>query len=229
MRPTSQSPTPGDMSPSASRKRSRSEGIVDLNTPSPGAATFFSARSDAYSNLSTQGASTPTEFHTQATFSPSASVLLNPKKTFAGQPTAQSNPRASYTAPSTPVSLDFQFATPADQSFSSPSQSPFDPSQASNYPNAPVNGFGGMIERVNNVDSRAAVPQTKRRKVVEESSYGGIPARFGGSGSGTLGQHVKDKREASASHPSKPVETVDLTEAGKFYSHFCPCLTRRGF
>lgn len=85
----------------------------------------------------------------------------------------------------------------------------------------PANGLGKHIERLNNVEDRAALPQPKRRKTQTESDPPQAGSMSGGvSGSGILSNHIREQlAEVSGHHkpPSKPpgikaLETVDLTD-----------------
>lgn len=74
-----------------------------------------------------------------------------------------------------------------------------------------------MIERMNNIEHRTFVPQPKRRKLQNEEDIN-FSHGFNGSSGGMLGEHVKERREVAANHPTlKSVETVDLTEAGELF------------
>ena len=81
-----------------------------------------------------------------------------------------------------------------------------------------------MLERLNNVQDRTAVPQAKRRKLetIELDDSADEQQKrnsFGSGASGILGQHVKDKRGEAAKTPSlSRVDTVDLTESGTLHA-----------
>ncbi|PHH83049.1 hypothetical protein CDD83_3071 [Cordyceps sp. RAO-2017] len=102
-------------------------------------------------------------------------------------------------------SMVFHFAS-ADDASSEPS-----PSSTGDLPRA--NGFGGWIERMNNVQSRSAVPQAKRRKTEDGQDFAArshtIPVR---GGSGLLGGYLKDKRTESGGQNAPQALTVDLTD-----------------
>ncbi|KAH6659718.1 SNF2 family N-terminal domain-containing protein [Truncatella angustata] len=144
-------------------------------------------------------------------------MLLNPKgyasPSHAGPAAAATNGQGSSNDTSF---LDFQFSNPNDDTGSSAStpssffhQGP--EGAVRSHTNTPVNGFGSMFERMNNVQERTAMPQLKRRKVQAEDNDM-IPSNFGGGGSGMLGQYVKEKREEDSKNPAlRSVDTVDLT------------------
>ncbi|KAI0132362.1 SNF2 family domain-containing protein [Xylariales sp. AK1849] len=145
-------------------------------------------------------------------------MLLNPRG-FTGTPMNNTGndhtPRQNGSGSS--GSLDFHFSSPNDGTTSSASTPPsfasqgMDTTTASHTP-TPVNGFGNMFERMNNVQDRSAVPQVKRRKVESEDN-GAHHKNFAAGGSGTLGQYMKDKRDEAAKNPAlRRVDTVDLTE-----------------
>ncbi|GAW12145.1 hypothetical protein ANO14919_015030 [Xylariales sp. No.14919] len=102
--------------------------------------------------------------------------------------------------------------TPVEFSFDSPNNRFTDlPLHQATNPLSPPNGFGPMIERMNNVEHRAfASPQTKRRKLETENGFEAKPS-LGGGGSGILGQHIAEKRQESKQVASTQVEMVDLT------------------
>ncbi|KAK9770337.1 putative SWI/SNF-related matrix-associated actin-dependent regulator of chromatin subfamily A member 3-like 1 [Seiridium cardinale] len=112
--------------------------------------------------------------------------------------------------------LDFQFTSPNDGTASSASTpSSFLPqgydSAEHSHAHTPVNGFGTMFERMNNLQERTSMPQPKRRKVEAEEN-GPALSGFGNGGSGMLGQYVKDRREEAAKNPAlQRVDTVDLS------------------
>ncbi|TGJ88287.1 hypothetical protein E0Z10_g413 [Xylaria hypoxylon] len=102
--------------------------------------------------------------------------------------------------------------TPVEFSFDSPSNrfSDLPMHQAAN-PLGPPNGFGTMIERMNNLEHRTfASPQTKRRKVETENGFETKPS-FGAGGSGILSQHITEEGEESKQAARTQVEMVDLT------------------
>ncbi|KJZ79916.1 hypothetical protein HIM_00630 [Hirsutella minnesotensis 3608] len=76
-----------------------------------------------------------------------------------------------------------------------------------------ANGVGTWIERMNNVQSRSAVPQAKRRKTQDGQDFAArsntIPVR---GGSGVLGEYVRDKRKEADNLGFTPAMAVDLTE-----------------
>ncbi|KAI2635247.1 SNF2 family N-terminal domain-containing protein [Xylaria nigripes] len=130
-------------------------------------------------------------------------------------PAALLNPRGpnSLALPTSRVQNGFPThsgsSTPVEFSFDSPNShsSALMTHQAANQLNPvnPSNGYGAMIERLNNVENRLPVPLSKRRKLETESK-----PNFGAFGSGMMGQHIMEKKE-SRPVASAPVVTVDLT------------------
>ncbi|KAI5926168.1 SNF2 family N-terminal domain-containing protein [Camillea tinctor] len=148
----------------------------------------------------------------------SPALLLNPRA-YATGPSVQNNGSPvllNRSNGSTP--LQFQFATPDDVSMSEPQLSfPQRPiptnGQLMTHENGTNGGVGSMIERMNNVEERTAIPQQKRRKLEAENGTE-YKHSFGGGGSGMVGQYVKDRRQEGTSRSSiQSVETVDLTDA----------------
>ncbi|KAI0815779.1 SNF2 family N-terminal domain-containing protein [Xylaria sp. FL0064] len=131
-------------------------------------------------------------------------ALLNPRA-FNGLPTPNNGIQ-------TPFFNGSGSSTPVEYSFESPSSRFSDlPIHQTASPLSPPNGFGAMIERMNNVEHRTLVaPQNKRRKVETEDRPETKPG-FGAGGSGMIGQHIAEKREESRQAASTQVEMVDLT------------------
>ncbi|TDZ65081.1 DNA repair protein RAD5A [Colletotrichum trifolii] len=108
----------------------------------------------------------------------------------------------------------FQFASPNDTPsesltphMASGASTPVGDGRASPY------GMANVIERMNNVQDRASVPQPKRRKVDTPESDVDNKKFTGGGGSGILGAYVKDKQEeGKKERPNVYTQTVDLTE-----------------
>lgn len=232
------SPSSGNSNPSLSP-------LPDLFAPTPSPAVLPSAVSqprptvekapslhdicDDTHTFSPKASSTPTEFQPRATLDPRA--LLNPKGYQATAPASPHGPRVPLSASNSPAPLEFQFSTPTY------TQSHFDipnaqagPVETNEQFQAQPNGFGGMIERVNNVEQRTHVPQSKRRRVEAVDNKSALQ-HHGGVGSGMIGQYVKERRDEAASQtPSKRVETVDLTDAGLLLSYsFFPCFPTQCF
>ncbi|KXJ92279.1 SNF2 family N-terminal domain-domain-containing protein [Microdochium bolleyi] len=144
-------------------------------------------------------------------------LLLNPKGFSAAAASQNSQARASNTpTPSSRDSptFDFQFSTPSDafDNADSPATSAYGGTSGAQTPR---NGFGDMIERMNNVQKRTSAPQSKRRRVETE---GDSPSAngFRGGGSGVIGQYVMEKRDQAAQQSSAHrVETVDLTDGNE--------------
>ncbi|KAI0009724.1 SNF2 family N-terminal domain-containing protein [Xylariaceae sp. FL0662B] len=150
----------------------------------------------------------------------------NPTPSLDLNPALLLNPKG-YTVPSAPrnapgrqingsadsAALEFQFSNPND-SFTSASQPSFhQPVHTNGQSTPPITGFGDMIDRMNNVEQRAFTPQPKRRKLEAENDNG-AQRGFGSGGNGAIGQHIKERKEDSVTKlPTKPVETVDLTDA----------------
>ncbi|UNI21751.1 1-phosphatidylinositol 4-kinase [Purpureocillium takamizusanense] len=110
-----------------------------------------------------------------------------------------------------PTPMVFQFATrdeSATSRFTSEASTPSDSGEPRQ------NGVGNWIERVNNVHSRSAVPQAKRRKTEDGQDFAArtsnIPVR---GGSGILGSYVKEKRLEGDAQGTLASATVDLTGA----------------
>ncbi|KAK7981864.1 hypothetical protein PG988_004102 [Apiospora saccharicola] len=160
-----------------------------------------------------------------AVFDPA--FLMNPRQYMTASRTNNASGRstpANYPSRSSgPTAFEFQFTSPNDGTASNASTPPsftynggFDISHTP----SPVNGFGGMIERMNHVQDRSTAPQPKRRKVetidLDDSADEKTTSTFGNGGSGGMfGQYVKDKREEAANSPSlSRANTVDLTEGG---------------
>jgi hypothetical protein len=84
-------------------------------------------------------------------------------------------------------------------------------SPGSDHRNHAHRGAGDFIERMNNVQDRAAIPQPKRRRLDENDPSkdpSSVQVRGGG---GILGSYVKDKREEASPAGSASAMTVDLT------------------
>ena len=174
-------------------------------------------------------------------------MLLDPKSFRADAAAAFREPARVplpiQTTTEAPAPIEFQFATPSDgyiTAGNSPSRHmQVEPqmqtqvqtqlqtqvqTQVQAQPSAngtqtpPTNGFGSMIERVNNVEQRAFPPQPKRRKTQNED-INPAPTFASGSG-GMLGGHIKERREAAANGASQQT-VVDLTDAGR-----CPSATK---
>ncbi|KAH8164314.1 hypothetical protein CIB48_g3945 [Xylaria polymorpha] len=133
-------------------------------------------------------------------------------------PAALLNPRAfnGLVAPNNGIQNHFfnssGSSTPVEFSFDNPDNrfSDLPMHHAANIPNPP-NGFGTMIERMNNVEHRTlASPQYKRRKLEPEEGFGLKPS-FGTGGGGMMGQYIQEKKEESKRAGSTQVEMVDLT------------------
>ncbi|KAI6425209.1 hypothetical protein MCOR07_011678 [Pyricularia oryzae] len=110
----------------------------------------------------------------------------------------------------------FQFASPNEPSISidlTDSDDTHEDQRGHGHTQAAGNGMGAMIERANNVESRADIPQTKRRKIEVTNTNGqGTPIR---GGSGMLGSYIKGQElgDGGASTPARsPQTTVDLTD-----------------
>ncbi|KAI0020556.1 SNF2 family N-terminal domain-containing protein [Xylariomycetidae sp. FL0641] len=155
------------------------------------------------------------------------SSLVTPTLTPAYDPAALLNPRAAAASaaarhgfnqpselPDASPSVEFQFTSPSGSyDLSSDPNLPDRSVRPDGHAGADLNGAGGMIEQLNNVEDRTFAPQQKRRKL--DNDHGGDSRRgFGSGGNGVMGQYVKDKRQEAARGPSlAPAETVDLTDA----------------
>ncbi|KAK5628369.1 hypothetical protein RRF57_004084 [Xylaria bambusicola] len=132
------------------------------------------------------------------------------------------NPRAfnGVVAPNNGIQTPFFNAsgtsTPVEYSFDSPSSKfPDLPMHQVPNPLTPPNGFGNMIERMNNVEHRTfAAPQSKRRKLEVDDGSETKPS-FGAGGSGIISQHITEKRAESKQTASTQIETVDLTNGNE--------------
>ncbi|KAF4774190.1 SNF2 family domain-containing protein [Colletotrichum scovillei] len=112
----------------------------------------------------------------------------------------------------------FQFASPNDTtsesltpSITSGASTPVHDGGISPY------GMANMIERMNDVQDRAAAPLPKRRKVdtPDPESDADNKKKMGPAGSGMLGAYVKEKQDEGKKENSKvSTQTVDLTEEG---------------
>lgn len=134
-------------------------------------------------------------------------LLLNPRA--ASLPI---NPAAHRQAAASPRSAAASAGPAANQIFQFSSPGPaLDLAGAAEQPPASANGVGAMIERINNVESRAVVPEPKRRKL--EPSPQPVPSSSRGS-SGMLGGYIKDQntRDVDGSGAAETPQTVDLTE-----------------
>lgn len=104
--------------------------------------------------------------------------------------------------------LVFEFPS-ADDNRSVASQS--GPSTPRSVGEPSTSGPGNWIERTHHLQNRSDVPQPKRRRTED-----GQDAKFGvvmpmRSGSGVLGEYVKDKHKEPNGHSSSSSLTVDLT------------------
>lgn len=146
--------------------------------------------------------------------------LLNPRAS-----AVPSRPKFAHEAPPATLhgsssmgsALAFEFASPHDGTASSASTPPSFVSRGSDgayRTPTPVNGYGGMIERMNNLQERTSMPQAKRRRVDLQEDDLNHRNFGGGAGTGILGQHMRDRREEAAKNPALVrVNTVDLTES----------------
>lgn len=74
-----------------------------------------------------------------------------------------------------------------------------------------VPGMGNMLERMHNVADRTMVPQ-KRRKVYDDSSEQRRKPEFnGGSGSGVLGNYMREQREQGQQEAASRTTLVDIS------------------
>ncbi|KAI5868628.1 SNF2 family N-terminal domain-containing protein [Durotheca rogersii] len=143
-------------------------------------------------------------------FNLNPALLLNPRSYAASpQPAGPNTITRPANRPSKPAEVEFQFPNPHDSYTSTNSQ----PARANGHAAPHFSGFGDMIDRINHVEQRTLVPQSKRRKLETEDSE---PKRaFGANGGGLVGQYVREKRGEASNHqvPTQPVEAVDLTDA----------------
>jgi hypothetical protein len=138
-------------------------------------------------------------------------ALLNPRQHAAAQPKniGFSPSTNGYGANDAVV---FQFSNPHDVSgngLSLPFPAESWPAQEASSAGLATNGMATFIERANNVQDRTIMPQSKRRKI-DSPELAALQAN-GASGSGMLGQYVREKREEESKN-APAVQTVDLTE-----------------
>ncbi|KAI0971361.1 SNF2 family N-terminal domain-containing protein [Xylaria arbuscula] len=146
---------------------------------------------------------------------PTGELHSTPAPTY--NPAALLNPRAYHSpvAPNNGIQNSLFNGSgslaPVEYSFDSPSSRFSDlPIHQAASPASSANGFGTMIERMNNVENRTLAPQTKRRKVEGGDGLEAQPG-FGAGGSGIIGQYITEKRAESKQAASTQVEMVDLT------------------
>lgn len=139
-------------------------------------------------------------------------LFLNPKGYGAPPPAVrQDAPSMSFNNSNNPTELEFQFTNPHDS---------FTPAGQPYHPNGhvvpPPNNFGDMMDRMNNVEQRMFIPQTKRRRLEVEDGNNPMGA-FGNGGSGDIGQYVRERRQDAPDQqrPTQRVEAIDLTDAGQ--------------
>ncbi|KAH9887104.1 SNF2 family N-terminal domain-containing protein [Xylariomycetidae sp. FL2044] len=143
-------------------------------------------------------------------------ILLNPRAFPA--PSAQPQSRAAKKdGPDKPMNGQ-ENPAPVEFSFSSPSDG-IAPVESSDAPSSRLNGrdgttpngFGNMIERMNNVQDRSHAPQQKRRKL-EDGNGVDAKQRFTSGSNGMISQHIKEKRQKTGQNSTMgPAATVDLT------------------
>ncbi|KAI6087976.1 SNF2 family N-terminal domain-containing protein [Hypoxylon rubiginosum] len=139
-------------------------------------------------------------------------LFLNPKGYGAPPPAVrQDAPSMSFNNSNNPTELEFQFTNPHDS---------FTPAGQPYHPNGhvvpPPNNFGDMMDRMNNVEQRMFIPQTKRRRLEVEDGNNPMGA-FGNGGSGDIGQYVRERRQDAPDQqrPTQRVEAIDLTDAAE--------------
>lgn len=113
-------------------------------------------------------------------------------------------------------SVIFQFASTGIDSDVEPST---DSSTSGGHDAQNASHVGQWIERINNVQNRSLVPQSKRRKLDEEQNAQGgqaVQAR----GSGILGDYVQEKRNEANGSTLPQAPTVDLTDGKGEHPHF---------
>ncbi|KAI1095967.1 SNF2 family N-terminal domain-containing protein [Rostrohypoxylon terebratum] len=143
-------------------------------------------------------------------------LLLNPKG-YAAQAAQSPLPRQNVPnrtfsgSTNPPADVEFQFSNPHD-GFASTSQYTYTNGQT--LPQ--MHDFGGMIDRMNNVEQRTFAPQSKRRRLESEESTNSMHG-FGSGGGSDMGQYIKENRQNTTNYqpPSNRVETVDLTDANE--------------
>ncbi|KAI6629423.1 transcription termination factor 2 [Pyricularia oryzae] len=203
-------------------KRARSESAERSLpvTPDPTRNHSHSDTEISYSDSAPKGRPMFAQAPPQNTMSWDPKALLNPK---AAPQSSGSTQRPGHTgrvatshgnAPQA-----FQFASPNEPSISidlTDSDDTHEDQRGHGHTQAAGNGMGAMIERANNVESRADIPQTKRRKIEVTNTNGqGTPIR---GGSGMLGSYIKGQElgDGGASTPARsPQTTVDLTDVNE--------------
>ncbi|KAM7188223.1 SNF2 family N-terminal domain containing protein [Rhypophila sp. PSN 637] len=163
-------------------------------------------------------------FQANATPSWDATALLNPRHVSVGSPPRPQSASANLgtvmqNGPSS-TEMTFQFTSPdgavapdfSGLPYINPTYSP---------PTVPVfySSYGEHIERFNNVQDRAAVPQPKRRKTQNEDDGEVVDNNLRISSSGVLAEEIRKPRiepmtrlEPMTALPVRQMETVDLTE-----------------
>lgn len=111
-------------------------------------------------------------------------------------------------------SLVFQFASSSNDSASdAPPSGASTPGSLHAASGTNGGGVGNWLERANNIQSRGMIPQVKRRKIDEdlEMIRVGKDSAAVRSGSGMLGDYVKEKQKQGNGTPSSDSLMVDLT------------------
>lgn len=149
-----------------------------------------------------------------STYNPAA--LLNPRA-FNGTAVLNDGIQNNFfNGPGTITRTEF---TPLEFSFDGANTNCSEPatSNTAHTPNQ-SNGYGDMIERMNNVEHRTLAPsQNKRRKLETENGFGSKPA-FSAGESSILSQHIKEGGQESKQAANTRVEMVDLTSGSASFS-----------
>ncbi|KAI0161658.1 SNF2 family N-terminal domain-containing protein [Hypoxylon sp. FL1284] len=198
----------GNNSPSHNHIPQEAASTTEWNHSQPLPEIHTSTPTEPYYNDTNMPSSDPASMqNAPSRLNLNPALLLNPKG-YAVSPSAPRQDVASrpFNNPNDSAGLEFQFANP-NETFA-PADQPFPNGHVT-----PNNNFGDMIDRMNNVEQRAFVPQTKRRKL-EEQGVNQVRT-FGNRGSGDIAQYVKESRQDGPSQqlPSRHVEAIDLTDA----------------
>jgi hypothetical protein len=109
----------------------------------------------------------------------------------------------------------FQFATPNGAASAGPASSTSTP------PDSQLRGGTGpssFLEKVHHIQDRSEVPEPKRRRVDDDDAQKGTKMAVR-SGSGVLGQALKDQRQDSSGTSTPQSVTVDLTDGECNHHH----------
>lgn len=199
--------------PQPERTRSRSHPLPEMQTLTPTKRYYDDTNIPSFNQASIQNGPSTLNLvqNGPSTLNLNPALLLNPKGYVAPAPTARQDAASmSFNNSNNSAGVEFQFANPHD-GFTSAGQSLY----SNGHATPPPNNFVDMMDRMNNVEQRMFVPQSKRRKL--EAEHGIDPARaFGNGGSGDVGQYLRERRQDAPTQQrtTGPVEAIDLTDAG---------------